>query len=700
MLSATHGAAMGYAATFALAFPASSRADRLPQQDMPPPHGTCVLLGKFLSYLLRGPVSALVQEITQQPGCRRPLTDRLVEAYTKGHKRKKEPGKSLIDTWDNSLPVVINALDGLGLSQVEVLIEFGLPHTNAEVDVLLAGVHPASGAPSYVLIELKQQREAAVHPERSVAVDLGYDKWKLHPVRQVQQYCQYLMQHKAMLRGKPERIAGAALMHNAHDADVSGLFALPTSDHGKLFTQDRLEPFRKWLGALLAPLSGGEAAQALIDSAEYAPPKITEVDVTARVGEQQCFRLLDEQEIAHQEVHEAVRRVRSGGTKEVIIVRGGPGSGKSAIALELRRTLAAAGWDVIHATGAKALTLTLRDTYARQAPRGTKNRAKQEAVRLFTYFNQLRKLGENGCDVVICDEAHRIRRHSVDRYTPKAERENPRAQTDEIIDAARVPVFLLDDWQSLRPGEVGTAEYLKQRAEALGYKHTLTDLNGMYRAQGSAYYRDWVLRLLSVGVLTPQAWVPDGRMHVQLAETPEEMEDFLRAREAAGDTARMVAGFCWPWSKPDGGSPVPDVRIGAWHRPWNVKAGYAVEGAPDADFWATDPRGAGQIGCVYTAQTFEFDWVGVVIGPDLVWRENRFIVDRAATRDPELRSRSIAEDDVNRCVRNAYHVLLTRGVKGVVIYAADDDTRDALRGHVIKPVSHALPKPMRKILRS
>ncbi|MBH5334316.1 DUF2075 domain-containing protein [Streptomyces pactum] len=657
------------------------------------------------SYLYRESAAALAKEIERSSAQElRPLTRTLIEEYKRQHKKKhgqeKEPGDSLVEAWDNSLPVVINALTGRGLGEVEVLIEFGLPHTDAEADVVLAGVHPGSGQPSYVLVELKQQREARVHPERSVAVDLGYDKWKLHPVRQVQQYCRYLLQYKASLRGDQHAVAGAVLMHNAHDADVAELFRLPATDHGRLYTRDRLEPFRKLLGARLAPRPGGEAAQFLIDSAEYAQPKITDVNHGSRVGEKELFVLLDEQELACQDVLEAIDRVRSGGTKEIIIVRGGPGSGKSAIALELRRALAYRGWDVRHASGAKALTESLRVSYAQDAPRGKKTALKKEATRLFTYFNQFKEMGPDSCDVVICDEAHRIRRHSVDRYTRKEERQNPEPQADEIIAAARVPVFLLDDWQSLRPEEVGTADYLIQRAQELGLRHTLIDLGGMFRAQGSGYYRDWVTNLLSVGDRTPQAWKTDGRMQVLTAETPQEMEDFLQARRLEGASTRMVAGFCWPWSKPtEAGELVADVTIDGWERPWNVKPGQAVPDAPAAELWAIDPRGAGQIGCVYTAQTFEFDWVGVIIGPDCVWEDSRFVIRREATCDPELKPRKVADADVERCVRNAYHVLLTRAVMGVVIYSTDETTRDALRSHVIDTVMHPIPKPMRKIVK-
>ncbi|WP_188280795.1 DNA/RNA helicase domain-containing protein [Streptomyces sp. CBMA29] len=596
---------------------------------------------------------------------------------------------------------MINALVEGGLGQVEVFVEFRLPHNNTDVDVLLAGVHPGSHEPSYVLIELKQQREADTNSERSVAVDLGYDEWKLHPVRQVQKYCEYLMEYKAVLRGNPERVVGAVLMHNAHDADVQRLFDLPENIHGRLYTLDRLEAFRKMLRARLAAAPGGEAAEALLNSKEYELPKIVDAATSLRLRASEYFPLLDEQEMAHQEVHDAIRRIQKSGTKEVIIVRGGPGSGKSAIALELLRTLTLAGWDAVHASGAQALTTTLRTEYERDPKPREKGKRERAARRLFTYFIELAKLAPDSRDVVICDEAHRIRRDSNGQYTPHEKRINPLPQADEIIASARVPVFLLDDWQSLRPDEVGTAEYLVGRAKALGLHHTVINLGSMmFRAQGSAYFREWVLDLLSLDARTPKPWVPDGRMQIRMADSPEEMEEFLAARQLEGMRTRMVAGFCWPWSKPEGGVLVTDVIIGGWKRPWNVKPGIHVPDAPSANLWATDPRGAGQIGCVYTAQTFEFDWVGVIIGPDLVWDGHQLNVRRTETCDPKLRQKGIADLDVERCVRNAYHVLLTRGIMGMTLFATNKATQDALRGFVVSTINHPLPKPMRKIVKT
>lgn len=175
--------------------------------------------------------------------------------------------------------------------------------------------------------------------------------------------------------------------------------------------------------------------------------------------------------------------------------------------------------------------------------------------------------------------------------------------------------------------------------------------------------------------------VEDAAFRVIVADSPSEMERLLNARIAAGYGARMAAGYCWPWSDPQpDGSLVPDVQIDGWARPWNLKGDRAVGNAPPAALWAHDPRGFGQVGCVYTAQGFEYDWSGVIIGPDLVWRQGQFVTRREHNRDPDFRNRKrIADSDFDRLVRNVYKVLLTRGLIGTIIYSTDRETQDALR---------------------
>ncbi len=165
------------------------------------------------------------------------------------------------------------------------------------------------------------------------------------------------------------------------------------------------------------------------------------------------------------------------------------------------------------------------------------------------------------------------------------------------------------------------------------------------------------------------------------------MEALLRAKVTDGYGARLAAGYCWPWSDPQpDGSLVPDVQIDGWARPWNLKGDRSVGGAPPAPLWATDPAGFGQVGCVYTAQGFEYDWSGVLIGPDLVWRGKGLVARREANRDPDFRNRARVSDlEFDRLVRNVYKVLLTRGMVGTVLYSTDTETRAALHALVRAP---------------
>jgi hypothetical protein len=299
---------------------------------------------------------------------------------------------------------------------------------------------------------------------------------------------------------------------------------------------------------------------------------------------------------------------------------------------------------------------------------------------MFKYFNQFMDAEPNDLDVLILDEAHRIRETSVDRYT-KAQFRTGRPQVDELIAAARVPVFLLDEHQVVKPGELGTVADIERYAALLGLPEPRrVDLDAQFRCGGSEEYIVWLLRLLGLGDGEVHPWTGDPSFSVAVADTPQELEQILATKAEAGYGARISAGYCWPWSDPrDDGTLVPDVQLGDWSRPWNLKGDRSIGGAPPAALWATDPNGFGQVGCVYTAQGFEYDWNGVILGPDLVWRDGRFVTVRDANKDPAFRNRKTVDDaSFDRLVRNTYKVLLTRGMVGTVIYSPDPETREAL----------------------
>jgi len=367
----------------------------------------------------------------------------------------------------------------------------------------------------------------------------------------------------------------------------------------------------------------------------------------------------------------AVEQARGADTKRVIVVSGGPGSGKSVVALSLLGELARQGRSVLHATGSRSFTQTLRKVAGARAPRVQK---------MFKYFNQFMTAERNGLDVLILDEAHRIRATSVDRYT-KAALRTERPQIDELIAAARVPVFLLDEHQVVRPGEMGSLAQILRHTESLGLHAQHVHLGEQFRCGGSQEYLLWTQKLLGLVEGAPERWRGDPQFAVRVAESPQELEHLLRVQMEQGYSARISAGYCWPWSDPrPDGSLVNDVQVGAWARPWNLKGDRAIGDAPPSALWATNDGGFDQVGCVYTAQGFEYDWSGVILGPDLVWRGGRFTKVRAANRDPDMRNKTkVPEPQFDRLVRHVYKVLLTRGMVGTVLYSTDAQTQEVLR---------------------
>ncbi|MFJ8309576.1 MULTISPECIES: DNA/RNA helicase domain-containing protein [unclassified Streptomyces] len=615
------------------------------------------------------------------------LTLHLTEQFTHAHGYR--PSFSEVRSWERSLPALTDALLDAGLGQAEVLIEFGLPLTSKRADAVVAGVDPKTGQPSYVVVELKQWSEA--HPDDGIdpllcRVD-GYRHPVLNPIEQVRGYCDYLIAFNGALAQHPERIWGAVYLHNATEFGVAGLDEVALNERGRLFTADRRSAFLAYLQSRLAPVSGAQAADELL-AAKVQPSKQLLNVAAQEVREREQFVLLDEQRIAYETVLKTVARAHESDHKEVVVITGGPGTGKSVIALSVLGELYRRGIPALHATGSQSFTKTMRKVAGTRKP---------EVRELFKYFNSFGTAKRNSLDVLVCDEAHRIRETSASRFTPAAERTGKR-QLEELIDVARVPVFLLDQHQVVRPGETGTVEEIEAAAAQKKLICHVVELDSQFRCGGSDAYVRWVVRLLSLEGDAPEPWEPDGRMQLEVVDSPAELEASLREKQTKGYTARISAGFCWPWSDAKPGEPLPaDVRIGDWARPWNLKGDRSIMGAPPSALWATDPAGFNQVGCVYTAQGFEYDWSGVIIGPDLVRRGEAWVTDRDASRDPALKKRNgkdaTSDKDIDRLIRNTYKVLLTRGMVGTVIYSTDPETRAELRALLHHKTRSVVPVP-------
>ena len=242
-------------------------------------------------------------------------------------------------------------------------------------------------------------------------------------------------------------------------------------------------------------------------------------------------------------------------------------------------------------------------------------------------------------------------------------------------------VFFIDDLQVVRPGEVGSTDLIRESAAKRGLEVREFKLEAQFRANGSDSFIQWVDNTLELD-RTPQVlWPMDDDFDFRIVGNVRELERLIRARAGEGATARLVAGFCWPWSDPDAdGQLVPDVRVGDWSMPWNAKADGAAGSVP-ASRSPTSGRarkeGIDQVGCVYTAQGFEFDYVGVIFGPDLVYRpmDGGWVGQRDESHDRVVR-RGVTDAEFTRFVKSTYRVLLTRGLRGCYVYFMDAPTRD------------------------
>jgi SOS-response transcriptional repressor LexA len=619
------------------------------------------------------------------------IAEKLKDSFINHYRCSPSPNE--IQSWRNSLRAMSQVLQHAGLDDHGILLEYQLPLTSLRLDCMITG-RDKEKRDNAVIVELKQWEacEAAEGENEVLTWVGGAEREVLHPSAQVGRYAMFLQDnHTAFHEGEPVGLTACTYLHNYffNQEDIllserfkSLLVSFP------LFSGDDVDKLANYL---LGRLSKGEGLDVLkrVEDGKYRPSKMLMQHVANVIKGKPEYILLDEQLVAYDSVLAAARKGFHDRRKSAIIIRGGPGTGKSVIAINLMADLLKQGFNAQYATGSRAFTGTLRKAIG---VRG--------AIQ-FKYFNSYATAPYNAVDVLICDESHRIRTTSDNRFTRKEER-SKHPQVEELIKASKVAVFLVDDRQTVRPEEIGSSQYILEHAQRLNCDIKEYDLKVQFRCMGSEAFVSWVNNSLGIERTPHILWNGEEGFDFRIFPSPHSLEAAIRKKAADGYSARLTAGFCWNWSRnpnPDG-TLKEDVVIGDYRRPWNARpeATRLAQGIPKATLWAYEPGGINQIGCIYTAQGFEFDYVGVIFGNDLVYDYSKqdWTGLPGNSCDSEVKRGKGRFTDL---VKNTYRVLLSRGIKGCYAYFIDKDTERFIRSRTENlPVEEPEEKAATKVI--
>lgn len=613
-----------------------------------------------------------------------------------------------IASWENNAPHVARLLTQCGAKDCYVTFEFLVPFSRKRIDCMIYGTGE-DGSENVIHIELKQWGNKSVGIAESdgnftadevanrqpddvifnVEAFTGHaNRIVAHPSQQVKGYQGYLSNFIEVFSNHEVSLTGLAYCYNYTKNDTKNPAYLYDEKYAPLLSQyptyakDQFDELTEKLTGLLKKGEGLSIFNKVIDS-PIRPSKKLLNEVTAMVenGETSAFSLIDDQLVARNMILDKIRPYIKNGEfkKSVIIVNGGPGTGKTVIALHILAELAkqtsnGQGLNVQYATKSASLL------------NGVKSKIRPATRILFQNVTSYvpAVTDENAVDVLLIDEAHRIGRTSNSQYTPAAKRTNL-SQIDTIIRATKVCVFFIDEKQAIRGAEIGSTEMIREAAKKYGAKVEECTLTSQFRCNGSDNYMDWIEQVLYNRPVTSKFDLSD--FNLQILDSPKEMyERLVKEDNVPGQTARIMAGFCWKWSDrlDENGDLIKDVEIGDFKMPWETHRNFTKtpKGYVKWYEWAYKPEGIKQVGCIYTAQGFEFDYAGVIIGPDLIYNTESHKIEtvKAATRDPMLRNApneaTMTFDDY---VRNIYRVLMSRGMKGCYLYICDNNLRKYMK---------------------
>lgn len=572
-------------------------------------------------------------------------------------------------SWHNSMKFMRDIVDDSEIDdEVQIAIEYNIPQTSKRVDFIIIGADEKNRE-NIVIVELKQWSKAEVVDDDmhfSVRTFVANDKRIVcHPSYQAYSYSRFLNNYSQAIHDGNIHLIPCAYLHNYLPAYKSALSAEIYKEWyttAPFFIMDEVQQFNEFVKEFVTKKSAHGDLLYQIENGRIRPTKSLQDALATMVRGTPVFDLLDEQAVCYDMCIRTMLQCLKDHKKRTILVQGGPGTGKSVLAVNLLMHFITSTCNAAYVT---------KNSAPRQAFLSILSQNKAENIaeisQLFRSPFGLSQVPANSYDCLIVDEAHRL----VKKMYGDWHGEN---QVKECINASLLTVFMLDEDQAVTTKDIGSVQEICRWCDELGSTIIMreeTKLTSQFRCNGSDAYIQFIDNLLQRKEESIAVPLSELNYDFRLFDDASQMREALREKNAINNKARMVAGYCYDWNVKNRRGEVDIELPGGFQAKWNLA---------NDKIWAINPRSFEEVGCIHTAQGLEFDYVGVLIGKDLTYDKpsGRILTNKSAISKDDNSSgiRGASEEDARRLILNTYKPLLTRGQKGCYVYCEDDALRD------------------------
>ena len=574
-------------------------------------------------------------------------------------------------SWQNSLHFMRSAIDDPEIpGDVEVAIEYQIPRTSKRVDFMLAGAN-RDGKSNVVVVELKQWDNAEkvddIMQHSVRAFTGGAYRIVNHPSYQAYAYATFIKNSSEQVQDERIGIWPCAYLHNCDPISRTPLddeIYRPWLEEAPLFDKSQTLRLRSFIKQFVTKRSSSGDLLYKIDNGRIRPSKALQDCLVSLMKGNEEFILLDDQAVVFDMCKKIMDQCLKDMKKRIIIIQGGPGTGKSVLAVNLLREFTSKGLNASYCTKNSAP----REAYQKLLAKSDL-KAQVNIKQLFRSPFGLCNATPNFYDCLIVDETHRLVAKMYGDW-------NGKNQVMECINASLFTVFLIDEDQQITTKDIGSVEEIRKWASVLGSRVTMNEetiLRSQFRCNGSDQYIQLINNILQIGEPV-DIDVREILFDIRVFEDPNELRNALREINKESNKARMVAGYCYDWNVKNHRGDYDIYLENGFKAQWNL--------ATDK-IWAINPKSFEQVGCIHTAQGLEFDYVGVFVGKDLRYdpKTDRIITDptQISSDDNSSGIRTAHSDVAERLIKNTYKTLLTRGQKGCFIYCEDKALAEYIR---------------------